>query len=817
VVQVAGFTVTLDLDGTGGTVTFLAAPAAGTEIIIASKPSFEQAIEFENAGAFLPRSHDDGLDRAAVRDIYIHDMAGRAFRAPMGEDALDELPAAASRASKLAGFDVDGQPAALSAADVVAFAVPGSVPRCATRAELAASVSPAAGHARVLSESGREGIFTFVAANLAAHVAADPLQGVYVAPSVATGLPVNGSGGAWVRQHGGTLTLEMFGGAGDCTAQGVGTDNYGALVAARNLIAVFLSGVGKIQLQYKRYRLSQRVAFTNMITIDGMGFNENPGRVSGTVYDAFTVYAGSIFVCDVDAAGFIFYSFTDNNNAAAAYASLIALGVASPEYKYKGANGSRLSNFMMFGGGADYTKNGIEQRCVMHMDNVRIFQFPGTNLMIDADTGGNGATTPYGVADLSTYRYVHSRQAGKHACWVRGNDANVLSFRGCDFSLASGAGLLDESQLGIFPFACHFSVNNQSWTAGAPSAKRTQLLLEVPELADQYTGSLIMKGAASISRARDCYSEGGVGQKAVVLNNNSIDGGNISNDSVTDASTGRAESAGTVFRGYSKYINYVTPATKVGFNIGDFAGKTMFTLGSLAENGDGLYRSFRLTFDGQLGDKVYALEGYGSGLTTPLGWSSNLSAFATRGPGTVVAPIFWNGFFMNGPGLGGNVCYFGHGTAMPAAGAYVQGDVIHNRAGGAGSVIRWRRLTTGAAHVLGVDWEAHYALTVAPTAVGLAVLGGQLYSVQNKIAGYNATETAGDIVVKCDLAAGFTVNLPTAVGNLARFTFKKIQAAGSIIIDAAGAETIDGALTATLASQYESVTLVSDGANWMII
>jgi hypothetical protein len=94
---------------------------------------------------------------------------------------------------------------------------------------------------------------------------------------------------------------------------------------------------------------------------------------------------------------------------------------------------------------------------------------------------------------------------------------------------------------------------------------------------------------------------------------------------------------------------------------------------------------------------------------------------------------------------------------------------------------------------------------------------GTLYTVQNKIAGYTATETKGDIIVKADLAAGFTIVLPTAVGNKARFTFKKIQAAGAIVIDGAGAETIDGALTATLNAQNESITIVSDNSNWMII
>lgn len=96
-------------------------------------------------------------------------------------------------------------------------------------------------------------------------------------------------------------------------------------------------------------------------------------------------------------------------------------------------------------------------------------------------------------------------------------------------------------------------------------------------------------------------------------------------------------------------------------------------------------------------------------------------------------------------------------------------------------------------------------------------ISGGMYTVQTKTTGYTATETTGDVVVKCDLVAGFTVVLPTAVGNKARFTFKKIQAAGAIVIDGNGTETIDGGLTATLNNQNESITIVSDNANWIII
>src|SRR5262245_596513 len=62
----------------------------------------------------------------------------------------------------------------------------------------------------------------------------------------------------------------------------------------------------------------------------------------------------------------------------------------------------------------------------------------------------------------------------------------------------------------------------------------------------------------------------------------------------------------------------------------------------------------------------------------------------------------------------------------------------------------------------------------------------------------------------------FTVSLPTAVGIINTVINVKNMGTGVITVDPAGAETIDGQPTYVIAVQYQSLTLVSDGANWVI-
>lgn len=82
------------------------------------------------------------------------------------------------------------------------------------------------------------------------------------------------------------------------------------------------------------------------------------------------------------------------------------------------------------------------------------------------------------------------------------------------------------------------------------------------------------------------------------------------------------------------------------------------------------------------------------------------------------------------------------------------------------------------------------------------------------------TITISDRVILCDATVGaFTVSLPASLASIGRqFYIKKIDASSNVVtIDADATEEVDGGLTADLTTQYESVTLVSDGTAWWIL
>ena len=125
---------------------------------------------------------------------------------------------------------------------------------------------------------------------------------------------------------------------------------------------------------------------------------------------------------------------------------------------------------------------------------------------------------------------------------------------------------------------------------------------------------------------------------------------------------------------------------------------------------------------------------------------------------------------------------------------------------------------TGTVGVSGVArFSDNVGISIAPTS-GLHVNSSFALSNVSKTSSYTAT--ASDHSLFCDATSGnLTITLPSATGCAGRvYVIKKIDSGANLVtIGCSGSETIDGASNYQLSSQYESITMQSNGSNWYII
>jgi hypothetical protein len=74
----------------------------------------------------------------------------------------------------------------------------------------------------------------------------------------------------------------------------------------------------------------------------------------------------------------------------------------------------------------------------------------------------------------------------------------------------------------------------------------------------------------------------------------------------------------------------------------------------------------------------------------------------------------------------------------------------------------------------------------------------------------------GDSIIDCT-SGTFTVTLPTAIGITGRQYTIKNSGTGTITVATTSSQTIDGATTQVMGVQYDSITVISDNANWKIV
>lgn len=356
-------------------------------------------------------------------------------------------------------------------ADLGAGGAADAVTHAATRAALAA-LSTSGGPA-FLREARREGVFVFDGANLSAQVAADPAQGVYVAPAS----DVTGATGAWVRKFSGPIDIRWFGAVADCTALGAGTDNAAAINGAIAVAALLKGGEILVPRSTLGYRVASSITITGGVKLCGQGFSQSPGGAFPSAHRA------SLLVFDTNTAGLKFFAFTDN----AANNQVI---------EFESSSYSVVEDLFVYGGGGTaVAAHGIEVRTAVNFRNVRIENFAGNGLFITADTAG---PNPYGNANCSGFSRIMARYNGCHGIRIKGGDSNACLFENCDTSFNGGAGVLDDTTIGGNTYIGHHcNSNNQSNGESIP--QETQVQSEFAGLSDANCGSIIFTNAAETS------------------------------------------------------------------------------------------------------------------------------------------------------------------------------------------------------------------------------------------------------------------------------------------------------------------------------
>ncbi len=90
-------------------------------------------------------------------------------------------------------------------------------------------------------------------------------------------------------------------------------------------------------------------------------------------------------------------------------------------------------------------------------------------------------------------------------------------------------------------------------------------------------------------------------------------------------------------------------------------------------------------------------------------------------------------------------------------------------------------------------------------------------AITSKTANYNIQDSDGIITANAS-SGGLNFTLPSAVGMAGRqFTIKKVDSsANAVTLSTTASQTIDGSATAQLGSQWQYLTVTSDGSNWII-
>ena len=229
---------------------------------------------------------------------------------------------------------------------------------------------------------------------------------------------------------------------------------------------------------------------------------------------------------------------------------------------------------------------------------------------------------------------------------------------------------------------------------------------------------------------------------------------------------------------------------------------------------------------GQVGNTVFGsynvTHGYGSGVAMTQGYYNALygggsgglvtTGYSLTAIGQSALPGITTG--NNDIGIGWSAGYLTTGSAsvqtntnsiflgnstMPSANGNTNEVIIGHNASGNGS----NTVTLGNASITNSYLKGVVSMS-----------GGMIMPYVAKTGTYTAAAT--DYVIDCT-SGTFTVTLPTAVGITGKIYIIKRSSSSAITVGTTSSQTIDGSTTYSLATQYNKVTVMSNGANWITI
>lgn len=309
--------------------------------------------------------------------------------------------------------------------------IAGDVAKVADRVALAAIVAPPAKTTRFLAEGGRAGLFAFDASNLAAAVAADTAQAIYVPPAA----DVTGASGAWVRKYSGGADARWFG----AIADGV-TDNYVALQA-------WLDFGGDLWLPFGEWYCSQRLQARKSMRVRGAGYGFD-ARIVG--YDNMP---GSRIRFPAGQGGLIAWTQTTNADTSD------VVGNPGLYFTQEGAWYSTFEDFALIGANAGAAVTGFETRARVQVRNVHCLQFKGKGFDVQGTADIDDPSSDYGNVALTTLYACRAVECGLDGFNVRGRDSSVVLLNSCDAISNGGWGYLHNSFSGGTLVNCHAAAN----------------------------------------------------------------------------------------------------------------------------------------------------------------------------------------------------------------------------------------------------------------------------------------------------------------------------------------------------------------------